>query len=194
MYNYNRLYGLWSVVCGLWSVVCGQSSWLQIKRWGFDFRRYQTFWEVMGLERRPLSLVSTVEELLGRKSSGSGLENREHGRRDPSCWPRGTLYPQKLALTSRTSCGRSVGIVHPRTKATEFVLFVCLYLCVSLYMHAYVKLRHTYTHARTHSQTLSPLLFVVVWNLAYHSKWTIKIEGLWERECRVECLNLKERK
>jgi hypothetical protein len=28
--------------------------------------------------------VSTTEELLGRKSSGSGLENREYGRRDPS--------------------------------------------------------------------------------------------------------------
>jgi hypothetical protein len=29
----------------------------------------------MGLERDPLSLVSTIEELLGRNSSGSGLEN-----------------------------------------------------------------------------------------------------------------------
>jgi hypothetical protein len=36
------------------------------------------------LERGPLSLVSTIEELLGRKSSGSGLERREYGRRDPS--------------------------------------------------------------------------------------------------------------
>jgi hypothetical protein len=31
-----------------------------------------------------ISLVSTVEELLGRKRSGSGLEIREYGRRDPS--------------------------------------------------------------------------------------------------------------
>jgi len=29
------------------------------------------------------------------------------------------LYPQKLALTSPTGGGRSVGIVRPRTKATE---------------------------------------------------------------------------
>jgi hypothetical protein len=35
----------------------------------------------VGLERGPLSLVSTTEELLGRKSSSSGLENREHGRK-----------------------------------------------------------------------------------------------------------------
>jgi hypothetical protein len=34
--------------------------------------------------RGRLSLVSTIEELLERKSRGSGLENREDGRRDPS--------------------------------------------------------------------------------------------------------------
>jgi hypothetical protein len=78
----------------------------------------------VGLERSPLSLVSTIEELLERKSSGSGLESREYGRRDPSLWPRGALYPQTLALTSPTSGGRSVGIVRSRTQATEFaVLF-----------------------------------------------------------------------
>jgi hypothetical protein len=37
----------------------------------------------MGLERDPLSLVSTIDELLGRKSSGSGLENRDYDRRNP---------------------------------------------------------------------------------------------------------------
>jgi hypothetical protein len=31
-----------------------------------------------------------------------------------------TLYPQKLALISPTSGGRSVGIVRSRTQATEF--------------------------------------------------------------------------
>jgi hypothetical protein len=41
-------------------------------------------WEVVGLEWGPLSLVSTTEEVLGRKRSGSGLENQEYGRRDPS--------------------------------------------------------------------------------------------------------------
>jgi hypothetical protein len=56
----------------LWSSV--QSFWLQIQRPGFGSRRYQIFWEVVGLERGPLSLVSKTEELLGRKSSGSGLE------------------------------------------------------------------------------------------------------------------------
>jgi hypothetical protein len=38
----------------------------------------------VGLERGALSFMSTTEELIGRKSSGSGLESREYGRRDPS--------------------------------------------------------------------------------------------------------------
>jgi hypothetical protein len=37
----------------------------------------------MDLERGPLSLVSTTEEVLERKSSGSDQENRDYGRRDP---------------------------------------------------------------------------------------------------------------
>jgi hypothetical protein len=65
-------------------------------------------------------LVSTTEELHERKSRGSCLENREYDRRDPSRWPRATPYPQKLALTSPTSGGRSVGIVRSQTQATEF--------------------------------------------------------------------------
>jgi hypothetical protein len=32
------------------------------------------------------------------------------------------LYPQKLALTSPTGGGRSVGIVRVRTEATEFLV------------------------------------------------------------------------
>jgi hypothetical protein len=102
----------------LWS--SSQSFWLQIQKSEFDSRRYQIFWEVVGLKRGPLSLVGTIEELLGRKSSGSGLENREYGSRDPSRWPRGTLYPQSLALTSRTRGGHSVGIVRSRTKDMEY--------------------------------------------------------------------------
>jgi hypothetical protein len=36
------------------------------------------------------------------------------------------LYPQKLASTSPTSGGRSVGIDRSRSQATEFVLFLFL--------------------------------------------------------------------
>jgi hypothetical protein len=88
---------------------------------GFDSRRHQIFWEVVGLERGPLSLVSTIEELLERNSSGSGLENQEYGCGDPLRWPRDTLYQLELALTSSAGCGRSVGIVLLLTKATGFL-------------------------------------------------------------------------
>jgi hypothetical protein len=114
----------------LWS--SGQSSWIQIQKSGFDSQRYQSFWKVLNLERGPHSLVSTNEELLERKSSSSGLEIREYCRRDPSRWPRVTLYPQKLAVTSPTSGSRSVGIVRSRTQATEFFLMVIYNWCIQL--------------------------------------------------------------
>jgi hypothetical protein len=74
----------------------------------------------VGLERGPLSLVSTIEELLEGKSSGSGLEieNTPIGIRHAD-----HVTPsirKNLALTSPTSRGRSVGIVRSRTQATEF--------------------------------------------------------------------------
>jgi hypothetical protein len=97
---------------------------------GFDSRRYQIFWEVVGLERGPLNFASTIEDLLGRNISSSGLENREYGRGDPLRWPRDTLYPQKLALTSLTCGGRSVGIVRLRTKTTEFFLYISTTGCI----------------------------------------------------------------
>jgi hypothetical protein len=77
----------------------------------------------VGLERGPLSLMSTTEELLGRNNTGCGLENLEYGRGNPLRRQRDTLYPQKLALTSPTSGGCSIGIVRSRTKATGFSFF-----------------------------------------------------------------------
>jgi hypothetical protein len=107
-----------------WEYLYGivDSSWLQIQRSGFDFRRYQIFREVVRLKRDPRS---TTEELLERKSSYSSLESPEYDRRDPSRWPRGTLCPQKFELPSPTSGGRSIGIVRSRTQATEFFSCRC---------------------------------------------------------------------
>jgi hypothetical protein len=62
-----------------------------------------------------LSFVRITEELEW-KSSGSGQENRINKRGDPLRWPRDTIYLQKLALTSPTSGGRSVGMARLRTK------------------------------------------------------------------------------
>jgi hypothetical protein len=67
--------------------------------------------------------VRTTEELLGRNSSGSVKKTETNDREDPLRWPRDTLYPQKLALTSPTSGRRSVDIVRSRTKAKECVCF-----------------------------------------------------------------------
>jgi hypothetical protein len=55
----------------------------------------------VGLKRGPLSLASTIEELLGRNSRGSGLSTKV-----------GTNFADKR---------RSVGIVRLRAKATDFV-------------------------------------------------------------------------
>jgi hypothetical protein len=78
--------------------------------------------EIVCLERCPLSLLSKIEELLGRNNSGFYLENREYGHGDPLRWPRGTLSA-KVGTNFADIGGRSVGIVRLRTKTTEFVYF-----------------------------------------------------------------------
>jgi hypothetical protein len=110
--------------CALRLPLRSSGSWLQIQRSWCNSRCYQIFQEVVGQEWRPLSLVSTIEELLGRKSSGSCLEIQEYGHGDPFSWPCDTLYPQKLALPSPKSSGRSVGIVCPRTRAKQLFFSV----------------------------------------------------------------------
>jgi hypothetical protein len=57
---------------------------------------------------------------------------------DPSRWLRGTLYPQKLALTLPTSGGRSVGVVCSRTQATEF-FGASMYMLCSRFLHLVVS-------------------------------------------------------
>jgi hypothetical protein len=76
----------------------------------------------VGLERGPLSLVSTIEELLDRKvaapvykteTTAVGIRHADHVA--PS-------IRKKLAITSPTSGGRSVGMVRSRTQTIEFSL------------------------------------------------------------------------
>jgi hypothetical protein len=59
------------------------------------------------LERGPLSLVSTTEELLERKNSGSGLQSREYSRGHAVA----PSIRKMLVLNSPTRGGSSVGIV-----------------------------------------------------------------------------------
>jgi hypothetical protein len=44
---------------------------------GFDFRRYQIFGEVVGVERGPFHPVRIIEELPECRSCGPGLESRD---------------------------------------------------------------------------------------------------------------------
>ena len=77
------LLGSVQFVCGTYYLyddrLCGlvvRVSGYRYRGLGFDSRRYQIFWAVVRLERGPLSLVRSIEELLElKKSSGSGPEN-----------------------------------------------------------------------------------------------------------------------
>jgi hypothetical protein len=61
---------------------------------------------------------------LNKKVAAPGLEKKRLTAVGTRCAdPVTPLYQQKLALTSPTGVGRSVGIVRSLTKATEFVLF-----------------------------------------------------------------------
>jgi hypothetical protein len=71
-------------------------------------RTFHYIWVVVGLERGPVRLVSTIEELLRRKNSGSSLERREYGLGDPLRWPRSTLYAEKVG-TNFSNKRRSLG-------------------------------------------------------------------------------------
>jgi hypothetical protein len=73
----------------------------------------------VGLERGPLSLVSTTEELLDRKVAAPvyKTENTAVGIRHAT--HVASSIRKMLAITSPTSGGRSVGIARSRTQVTE---------------------------------------------------------------------------
>jgi hypothetical protein len=106
-------------LCGLVVRVPGYRS----RGPGLDSQLYQIFWEAVRLKRGPLSLVRITEELLERKVAAPVQNTEINNRGDSLPWPRCTLYPLKLALTSLTSDDRSVGIVRWRTKAPEFSFY-----------------------------------------------------------------------
>jgi hypothetical protein len=65
--------------------------------------------------------VSTIEELIERKSSSSCFVTKVMAVGMLHADYAAPLNPQKLALTSPTTGGHSVGIVRARAQTTEFV-------------------------------------------------------------------------
>jgi hypothetical protein len=79
------------------------------------------------LERGPLSLVSTTEGLFDRKVAAPvyKIENKAVGIRHAD--HMAPSIRKKLAITTPTSGGRSVGIVRSRTQTMEFFFLLnCL--------------------------------------------------------------------
>jgi hypothetical protein len=85
----------------------------------------------------PLSLVIKIEGLLERKISGSGLENRDYGRKGSAALTTWHPSTRKRWLTSATSGGLSVGIVRSQTKAIELLLLVLDILYFSILLHSF---------------------------------------------------------
>jgi hypothetical protein len=82
----------------------------------------------MGLQRMKEKLRSMYVISRSRKPRLRPLGIRHTDHATP-------LYPQKLAITSPTSGGRSVGIVRTRTKATELVCYFTTSALIEEYLY-----------------------------------------------------------
>jgi hypothetical protein len=80
----------------------------------------------VGLERGPLSFLSTIEELLGRKSSGFGLENRQYGRRGSTALT--TWLPLSVKVDTNFADNMVFVIQHEDNFAVTFASVTLLFL------------------------------------------------------------------
>ena len=105
---------------------------------GFDPRRYQWVWN--GVHSASWASWDQLRSYLNEKSSGSRSRKQRLTAGGTRCADHVTpLYPQKLALTSPTGGGRSVGIVRVRTKATELYRHTECFIMFSVITNIYNK-------------------------------------------------------
>jgi hypothetical protein len=100
----------------------------------------------VGLEPGPLSLVSTIEELLGRNSTGSGLENRDYGRRGSITLTTWHRLSAKLALTSPTSGGRYSSLAD-----SDHGVIIIIIIFFFFFVMINVKPKFAATHCHWHT-------------------------------------------
>jgi hypothetical protein len=106
----------------LWSN--GQSFWLQIQRSRGPFPAPSDFLRSLGCETGTAQpRVDNWGATWMKKIAVQIYKTEINGRGNSLRWPRNTLYPHMVALSSSTSGGSSVGIVRLRTKATEVSFF-----------------------------------------------------------------------
>jgi hypothetical protein len=109
-------------LCGLMVRVPGYRS----SGPGFVSRCYHIFWEVVGLERGPFSLVSITEKLLEWKSRGSGFRKPKLTAVAIHCADHATSSARNFA-DKRRSLGRYSSLAD---KATElsYHLSICMFV------------------------------------------------------------------
>jgi hypothetical protein len=126
-------------------------------------------------------LTSTfVNVVLGFRGSGDLDCGPATGMR--SDYHATPLYPQKLALTSPTSGGRSVGIVRSRTKATDLLLLLLLLLymeswwrtsATKLIRFAGFEVLTAVLNKEFLLQEYKPMYYVVINRLLPVSRWLL---------------------